>query len=551
MKRGSLTVSLAAIALLTGATAVGADATPSAAGMRNFDRASLMAEASASGFGAAEETYLTAAAAGEAPKIIGLARFYMANGLWVEALAALKRINGPSGSQALAAECHYMLARDRHVVAMLADAPGDPLLAMALTRLGAYGEARKAFQTAVPVDAGQNLKSDFFLLKAEALAGAGAADDAAAAIKLAGDTDNSAADRARRAFVAAMIHAARQETGRAAAAYRRAADAGTNQWSMRARVALAEEKNDVMALDALSLEWRGGAFERDVQLAIGRLRVAGNDFSRGLAALALVVDRFPESQAALDAQDDIATALPELFADVSSLHPKEAARLFFENVDFAPPGRDGDKLIQEAASKLQALGLYRQAAQILGHQVFKRLRGQDRAIVAADLANLNLLAGNPAEALRVIRSTRIAGLEEKDNQRRRLIEAQALAASGRGEEALTQLKNAPGVDGLLLRAEINWSNRAWPDAALDYASYFSASPSVAARSVATAGVRAATAFLLAGDRAGYRAFAKEAVIRLEGLPESDLIRTIGDVDQSQFLTNMMDSYRAVYSDNRS
>jgi hypothetical protein len=30
-----------------------------------------------------------------------------------------------------------------------------------------------------------------------------------------------------------------------------------------------------------------------------------------------------------------------------------------------------------------------------------------------------------------------------------------------------------------------------------------------------------------------------------------LIRTMGDVDQSQFLTKMMDSYRAVYSDNRS
>jgi hypothetical protein len=320
---------------------------------------------------------------------------------------------------------------------------------------------------------------------------------------------------------------------------------------MRARLALAASEGDVTALEALSLEWRGGAFERDLQLVLGRLRLAGKDFSRGFAALALVVDRYPQSQAALEAQENVASALPDLFSDASGLHPKEAARLFFENVDFAPPGRDGDRLIQEAASKLEALGLYRQAAQILGHQVFKRLRGQDRAIVAADLASLDLLAGNPAEALRVIRSTRIAGLDDKHNQRRRLIEAQALAASGRGGEALTQLQEAPGADGLLLRAEINWSNRAWPEAARDYASYFTASTSVAARSVATAGVRAATAFLLAGDRAGYRAFAKEAVIRLEGMPESELIRTMGDVDQSQFLTKMMDSYRAVYSDNRS
>lgn len=540
---------LAAFAVMTGG-ALGADDAPAFAAMRHFDRASMMADA-ASGFALAEEKYLTAAAPGEPAEVIALSRFYMANGLWVEARAALKRIGETPDTRALAAECDYQLGRDRTVAAMLAETPSDPLLAMALTRLGAYGEARKAFEAALPFDASHNLKADFFLLKAETLAAAGAADDAAEALKRAGGAEASAQDDGRRAFIAALVYTARGDAGKAAASYRRAADSRTGQWSMRGRLALAAADHDVSALEALSLEWRGGAFERDLQLALGRFRLAGKDFSRGFAALTLVVDHYPQSQAALEAQDGIASALPDLFSDESALHPKEAARLFFENVDFAPPGRDGDRLIQVAASKLEALGLYRQAAQILGHQVFKRLRGQDRAIVAADLASLDLLAGNPAEALRVIRSTRIAGLDDKDNQRRRLIEAQALAASGRGGEALTQLKEAPGADGLLLRAEINWSNRAWPEAARDYASYFSASTSVAARSVATAGVRAATAFLLAGDRAGYRAFAKEAVIRLEGMPESELIRTMGDVDQSQFLTKMMDAYHAVYSDNRS
>jgi hypothetical protein len=59
-------------------------------------------------------------------------------------------------------------------------------------------------------------------------------------------------------------------------------------------------------------------------------------------------------------------------------------------------------------------------------------------------------------------------------------------------------------------------------------------------------VRAATAFLLAGDRAGYRAFAKEAALRLEGTPEAGLIGALGDVDQDEFIARFMRSYRSVY-----
>lgn len=531
----------ALISALVSASAIGA-ASSAAAG---FDRAALMAEAASEGFDATEEKYLAAASGGEAAAVIVLARFYMAHELWVEARAALERLGEEQDTDArvLEAECDYRMGRYERVIALAGEPDANnPLAAMALVRLGAYEEARKAFDKAPPIGGSTNLRSDYFLSRAEALIGTGAADDAEAALKAAGDSGVEG----RRRFLQARIHSVRGDVLRAASAFKSAAASGADEWSMRARVAIAGREREIGAIEALSLEWRGGAFERDMQMALGRLRLDGADYDRGFRALKIVVDRYPRSDDAIAAQEAIAALLPTLLADESGLHPKDAARLFFENVEFAPPGHEGDRLIHEAARKLEALGLYAQAAQLLDHQVFKRLRGAERSIVAADLAELHLLARNPAEALRVLRSTRIAGLADGDVQRRRRLEAKALAANGDAGRALALLSAAPTAGDLLLRAEINWTRRAWPDAAADYASYVAATRALTSNEGRTAAVRAATAFLLAGDRAGYRAFAMEASLRLEGTAEADLIRTMGDVDREQFLANFMSSYRSVY-----
>lgn len=514
-----------------------------------FDRAALMLEASQDGFAEAEERYLAAAATGETSAVIALAQFYMANELWVEALARLKNVPTPE-AQLLAAECDYRMGRYRSALARLKEtAPNDPIAAISLTRLGAYDEARKAFQSALAPEGSRNLTAEFVLAKAETLAETGEAEKAAEALSRA--ANGVTLDSASRDFLNGKIRAARGDKFGASAAYRRAAAGGSGEWPMRARLALADAANDVGAADALSLQWRGGAFERDLQFALGRMRLAGNDFDRGFAALRQVVDRYPESAAALDAQDLISAALPRLFANETGLHPKDAARLFFENVEFSPPGREGDALIQAASKKLEALGLYRQAAQLLDHQVMKRLRGEERATIAADLADLHLTAKEPQDALKVMRSTRIAGLPESVNERRRQIEAKALAATGKTEDAIALLSETPGAGDLALRAEINWSRRAWPEAARDYASYVSSLGSLSAKKDRAAAVRAATSFLLAGDRAGYRAFAMEVVSRLDGAAEADLIRSLGDVDRDQFLAKVMADYRAVYGGERS
>lgn len=517
----------------------------------DFDRAAPRVDAATNGFAIAEERRLAAAATNEVAPLTALVEFYMAHELWVEALVALRRFATPTAAtDAFAAECDFRLGRDEAVILRLAGRDGaSPFLPMALARIGAFAEARAAFEKADAGLAPATLKQEYQLTRAEAFAdeNADAADDA---LRRAG----AVADSARRDFISARILATRGDRQRSSAMMRRAAgDAmidASGGYAMRAAIALAVAESDMAALDALALRWRGGGFDRDLELAVGRLRLADGDYRRGFRALAALVDAHPRSDAAFAAQEEIAGALPNLLADRRQ-RPEAAAEVFFENVEFAPPGREGDALIRMATTKLEALGLYEQAAQILDHQVFKRLRAAERATTAADLAALYLKANKPGEALRTLRSTRIAGLATPVAERRRQLEAHALSASGNGEGAVALLASAPTVDDLLLRGDINWSRKAWSAAATDYASYVAGVAALDDRRAREAAVRGATAFLLAGDRAGYRAFSNEALAKLEGMPEGELVAALGDVDRERFLERFMASYKSVYGPTKS
>lgn len=518
--------------------------TPPAQQARGFDRAALMSAAATQGFDAAEERFLAAAADEATAPLLNLARFYMAHELWVEALATLKRLAAPPpAAHALAAECEYRIGRYGAVAMRLGDAaPDDPLLAMALSRLGAYAEARLAFGRIPPPGAAGFLRDEYYLTAAEAALETGDLDGAVNALRRL-----EGADESRRRFLSARLLAARGAKQRAALAYRSAAGAADNEWSMRARLALAVADRDVAAIERLSLKWQGGAFERDMLLALGQARLEGGDFDRGFAALRRIVDAFPQSDAALAAAARIAGELSGLFADGSRLDAVDAARLFFENVEFAPPGREGDLLIQQASKRLEMLGLHAQAAQLLDHQVFKRLRGVERATIAADLAEIHLAARNAEAALRVIRSTRIAGLPESVNQRRLRLEARALAETGEDAAAFAVLSRLSSAADIRLRGDLNWSRQAWAEAASDYAAAIAATDALKTPEDRALAVRAATAFLLAGDRQGYRAFVGDMAPRLEGTAEADLISTLGDVDRERFISGFMGAYRAAYS----
>lgn len=507
------------------------------------DRASVAALSARAGFDAGEDARVRAASTGEAGAARALAGFYALHGLWPETLAALARLTAPDkDAEMLAAEAEYRLGRYRRVLARTAGVePAGALRAMALARLGAYAAAAAAFDKAQPP---KGLEAEHHLAAAEARV---FSDDPAAALQAldaASVFGLAKSETARFQFLRAQIHLKTGETQPGRAMLRRAAKNRRDEWSMRASLALA---GDVEALDQIALKWRGAAFDRDHLMATGAMRLSKAELEQGFAAYARVAYEFPESDAAIAAQAAISANIGRLFSDGAALSVEDVARVFFDYVEFAPPGREGDGLIRQAAERLKALGLYREAAALIDHQVFKRLRGADRARVAADLADLHLAAQAPDAALGVLRATRIAGLGAETNARRRRLEATALATLGRREAAVALLEYPLAPSELQLRASINWDSERWAEAAADYASVFAASASGPASEGRAAAVRAATAYLLAGDRAGYRAFVNGAGPRLAGTAEERVIRSLGDVDRDAFLSRFMENYRALYA----
>lgn len=522
-KRATLRLAAAIIAL-SHAPAFGAD------------RAAIAARAAQTGYGQAEEAYLRTAAAGDAASIYALGEFYAAHGLWPETIAAINRLKAPdAAAEQLRVEAQYRFGRYGETVAA---SEGKHALAafraMGLTRLGAFAEAAATFDNSAPPI---GLESEFRLSAAEAYAFSGDARRALQALDAAAKAGLQKSQTARFQFLRGETHRAAGEEARAQSQFQRAADHAADEWAMRARAALAK---DARALRRLALEWRSDAFDRDLLMRQGELALASADFETGFDAYARVTARFPQSDAALRAQAGIGARLGDLFS--ADLAVEDVARLFFAHVSFAPPGREGDALIRQAADRLKMLGLYAEAASLLDHQVFKRLRGAERARIAADLAGLQLEARTPDAALRTLRSTRIAGLDAETVARRRLLEATALARLGKDDAALALLEPASTPAETALRASIHWDAERWSAAAADYAAAFAAAPSNR-----DAAMRAATAFLLADDRAGYRGFANEAAARLAGTREGDVIKSMGGVDRDAFLSTFMEKYRALYA----
>jgi len=146
------------------------------------------------------------------------------------------------------------------------------------------------------------------------------------------------------------------------------------------------------------------------------------------------------------------------------MQPVQALALFYGNRELTPVGRLGDEMIRRLTDRLIEVDLLDQAAELLDHQVNKRLKGVARAQVATRLAMVHLLNRKPGLALRVVRRTRQAGLPEDLHQSRSLIEARALGELGRAGAAVEILNTMKGKSVEQLKADAFWTAREWKSA---------------------------------------------------------------------------------------
>ena len=288
------------------------------------------------------------------------------------------------------------------------------------------------------------------------------------------------------------------------------------------------------ALDQLEsqlLVWRGDEIELKVMRELAKLYVAQNSFRRGLETMRTATTYYPNEKIGRLIQDDMVALFQDLFLGekVKIISPIQALSLYYDFRELTPIGRLGDEMIRRLSDTLISVDLLDQAAEILSHQVEKRLKGAARAQVATKLAMVHMFRRNPKKALTAIRRTRQAVLPKQVVRRRALMEASALAELGRYELAVSLLSNLEGRDVDRARASALWSGKSWQGAGEAYERFLddawkgSEKLSDAQRVDV---LRAAISYTLADDRIGTERLAKNFAPKMLTSSDAQTFRVI-------------------------
>jgi hypothetical protein len=418
---------------------------------------------------------------------LDLARFYVANGFYVEARAAIDAFlhDQPAGSEdsnllimhALTSILSGNPEQGLKDIANPAVGTGyDSRLwkAMAHARLGKWAEARELFKGvdyaigALPLELQRIVLIDALRASLEVRDYAGVSSRLNE-LELVGIAPD------QHGYVALLRGRMAQALGREKDAlndYRAAIaspDRASGSEAKLYEVELALKRGEISSeqaqadLETLSVTWRGDSIEVKTLLLLARIYAKEDRYRDALLAARMATRLQPNSDVSRLMQDEASELFSQLFNGTRSddMPAVQALALFYEFRELTPIGRRGDEMIRRLADRLAAVDLLDQAAELLQYQVEHRLDGSARAHVASRLAMIYLTNRKPDRALAALRATRIADLAGELRQQRLLLEARAQSDVGRHDLALDIIVNLAGREAIRLRSDIHWAARRW------------------------------------------------------------------------------------------
>jgi len=218
--------------------------------------------------------------------------------------------------------------------------------------------------------------------------------------------------------------------------------------------------------------WRGGEFELHLMMQLKDLYLRNNDYRSALNTLRSIIEYFENSEEADQAADESEAIFRRLFLDgeADRLDAVAAVGLYNDFFELTPEGDDGQLMLRNLADRLVSVDLLGQAATIIDFQVNNRLRGADKARVAAKLAAIYLLDRQPAKALETLNRSRFRAIPGSLLRERRYLQARALVELQRFDDALGLLANDNSTDAHTLRADVHWRTNEWARAAQSFES---------------------------------------------------------------------------------
>jgi len=284
-------------------------------------------------------------------------------------------------------------------------------------------------------------------------------------------------------------------------------------------------------LESQLIVWRGDETELRVMRELAKLYVAQDKFRRGLETMRTATTYYPDAKIGRLIQDDMVALFKKLFLGekIKTMSPLDSLSLYYDFRELTPIGRLGDEMIRRLSDSLIAVDLLDQAAEILTHQVEKRLKGAARAQVATKLAMVHMLRRKPKKALTALRRTRQAILPKRVTRRRALMEARALAELGRYQLAISILANLEGKDIEEARAAALWLGKSWQGAGEAYERVLGDAWKGSEKLTDTQRVdvlRAAISYTLAEDKLGTENLATKYTPKMSKTTDAQTFRVI-------------------------
>lgn len=420
-----------------------------------------------------------------------LARFLVGSELSYEAIGILNDLarrspqvldnpefRGLRGIARVMARRYAEAATDFSAPILASDPSASLWRAYVSAQLGQWTEVRnefaagaEAFNQFSPV-----WKSRFARAEGQAALAQGDLEGADKAVRLAlADRASSAETLAARLLQARLLEA-QGAKDRAVRIYQAVATAPLDWLStpaalQAARIRLEQGKiNAVQAADeinALRFRWRGDGTELEIIRTLGGVYLSQGRYREALETLRSAGRSLPDLPEAVQLQADLSAAFRTLFMDgvADGLQPVQALALFLDFKELTPLGADGDLMVRRLVGRLVKVDLLEQAAELLKYQTENRLEGAPKAQVATDLALIYLMDRKPEQALQAINNSRTTLLPPAMQMERRRVEARALIALNRPDDAIELLERDRSPEGEELRTEIIWRKKNWPAAA--------------------------------------------------------------------------------------
>ena len=287
----------------------------------------------------------------------------------------------------------------------------------------------------------------------------------------------------------------------------------------------------IKALDELRWQWRGDALELTVLHRLGSLQIAAGDYRDGLQTLRAAVLGFPNQEETRRIGLEMSAVFEDLFlhGKADALPPIQALGLYYDFKELTPIGTLGDEMVRRLADRLIAVDLLEQAAELLQHQVDRRLDGVAKAQIAAKLAAVYLMDRKPEKALVALRTSAQTRLPDDLAAQRRLLAGRALSDLKQYDAALDSFEQDDTPEARRLRADVLWSASRWVETA-------------AAVEILIAGretdpkpldaeerydvMRAAVAYTMADDKPGLDGLRRRFVVPMAETPEAAAFEVI-------------------------